>query len=68
MITVFSLFPKEKWEMKPIFLSKVSETTVLLNNVRAISMYFQYKRPKFLQEKNDINLKYAFFKKISATA
>lgn len=37
--------------MEPIFLSKVSETTVLLNNVRAISLYFQYERPKFLQKK-----------------
>ena len=61
MITAFSLFPKEKWEMKSIFLSKViSVTTVLLNNVRAISMYFQYKRPKISSEKKYINLKYAF--------
>ena len=47
--------------MKSIFLSKViSVTTVLLNNVRAISMYFQYKRPKISSEKKYINLKYAF--------
>lgn len=42
------------------FLSKVSVTTVLWNNVSAISMYFQYKMPKFLQKKKHINLKYAF--------
>ena len=56
MITAFSLFPKLKGEMKSIFLSKVSVTTVLLNNVRAISMYFQYKRPKFLQKKSILTL------------
>lgn len=42
------------------FLSKVSVTTVLWNNVSAISMYFQYKMPKFLQKKKHINFKYAF--------
>lgn len=43
--------------MKSIFLSKViSVTTVLLNNVRAISMYFQNKRPKFLQKRSILTL------------